>query len=359
MANVNVAGGVAYATDTITAQIGFYKQDFGWGFDILLTLSTQMIGYGLAGIFRKILVWPAAMIWPNALINTSLFYGLHDHSKTDPTKTSGWTMSRFKYFLLCFIGSFCWYWFPGFIAPFLSVFAFMTWIAPDNVLANQLFGGWSGLSLIPITFDWTQVTAYALSPLIPPWHAIANTMVGVVGFFWFTTMGLHYSGLWYGDYLPISDSQSYDNTGNLYQVRKILTPNFELDLQKYQEYSPLFLTTTFALTYGLSFAAIAAVLSHTAMFHGSALYSQFRNMKTEEEDVHFRMMRKYKEVPHWWYAAMFFIMLGFSLVSVLAWPTLLDWWAFLIALVIALVWFVPIGMIQGMTSIQIGLNVFT
>ena len=359
MANVNVAGGVAYATDTITAQIGFYKQDFGWGFDLLLTLSTQMIGYGLAGIFRQVLVWPAAMIWPNALINTSLFYGLHDHSKTDPSKTFGWTISRFKYFLLVFLGSFCWYWFPGFIAPFLSVFAFMTWVAPNNVVANQLFGGWSGLSLIPITFDWTQITAYAFSPLIPPWHAIANTMVGVVGFFWFATMGLHYSGMWYGDYLPISDSQSYDNTGNLYEVRKILTPNFELDLQKYQSYSPLFLTTTFALTYGLSFASIASVLSHTAMFHGSALYHQIRNMKYEEEDVHFRMMRKYKEVPHWWYAVMFMVMLGASLATVIAWPTFLDWWAFLIALVIALVWFIPIGMIQGMTSIQIGLNVFT
>ena len=61
MANVNVAGGVAYATDTLTAQRGFYHQNFGWGFNILLCISTQMIGYGLAGIFRKVLVWPGEM----------------------------------------------------------------------------------------------------------------------------------------------------------------------------------------------------------------------------------------------------------------------------------------------------------
>ena len=359
MANVNVAGGVAYATDTITAQIGFYNQDFGWGFDLLLCLSTQMIGYGLAGIFRKILVWPAAMIWPNALINTSLLHGLHDHSKTDPSKTSGWTISRYKYFLIIFVSSFTWYWFPGFLAPFLSVFAVAVWIAPNNVVVNQLFGGWSGLSLIPITFDWTQITAYTGSPLIPPWHAIANTMIGVVGFFWFATIGLHYSDTWYAPYLPISDSQSYDNTGNIYKVHKILTPDFKLDLAKYKEYSPLFLTTTFSLTYGLSFAAIAAVLSHTAIFHGPGLWAQVRNIRNDEEDVHLRMMRKYKEVPHWWYAAMFMIMLGASLATILIWPTALDWWAFLIALFIALVWFVPIGIVQGMTSIQIGLNVFT
>ena len=65
MANVNVAGGVAYATDTLTAQRGFYGQNFGWGFNILLCITTQMIGYGLAGIFRKILVWPCKLHTPN------------------------------------------------------------------------------------------------------------------------------------------------------------------------------------------------------------------------------------------------------------------------------------------------------
>ena len=65
MANVNVAGGVAYATDTLTAQRGFYGQNFGWGFNILLCITTQMIGYGLAGIFRKILVWPCMYHTPH------------------------------------------------------------------------------------------------------------------------------------------------------------------------------------------------------------------------------------------------------------------------------------------------------
>ena len=39
------------------------------------------------------------------------------------------------------------------VAKFLSVFAFVTWIRPKNVVINQLFGGWTGISLIPITFD--------------------------------------------------------------------------------------------------------------------------------------------------------------------------------------------------------------
>lgn len=299
------------------------------------------------------------MIWPTTLINTSLFYGLHDKSKTDPAKTNGWSISRYKYFLIVFVASFCWYWFPGFLAPFLSVFCFACWIRPNNVVVNQLFGGWTGLSLLPITFDWTQISAYAYSPLIPPWHAIANSLIGLVLFFWVTTIGVHYSGTWYSDYLPISDSQSYDNTANLYNVSKILTPEGTLDLAKYEAYSPLFLSTTFALTYGLSFATISAVIVHTALFHGSELWKRMRSVRTDDEDVHYRMMRKYRDVPQWWYASLFVIMLAISLGVNLGYPTLMHWWAFFISIIIALVWFVPIGMIQGMTSIQIGLNVFT
>ncbi len=228
------------------------------------------------------------MIWPTTLINTALFYGLHDQSKTDPTKCNGWSISRYRYFFIVFACSFCWYWFPGFIAPFLSVFAFAVWIRPNSVVVNQLFGGWTGVSLLPITFDWTQISAYAQSPLIPPWHAIANTLIGVVIFWWFTTLGVHYSGTWYSDYLPISDSQAYDNTANLYNVTNILTPEFTLDLDAYKAYSPLFLSTTFALTYGLSFAAIAAVIVQTALFHGPDLWKRVRNIRTDDEDVHLR-----------------------------------------------------------------------
>lgn len=28
-------------------------------------------------------------------------------------------------------------------------------IKPNNVIVNQLFGGFTGLALIPLTFDWT------------------------------------------------------------------------------------------------------------------------------------------------------------------------------------------------------------
>jgi OPT family oligopeptide transporter len=51
-----VSFSAAYATDILLAQISFYKQDFGIVFQLLLVISTQSIGYGIAGIMRKFLV---------------------------------------------------------------------------------------------------------------------------------------------------------------------------------------------------------------------------------------------------------------------------------------------------------------
>lgn len=51
----NVSFSVAYATDIILAQMVFYKQDFGMLFQLLLTVSTQSLGYGIAGTMRHFL----------------------------------------------------------------------------------------------------------------------------------------------------------------------------------------------------------------------------------------------------------------------------------------------------------------
>lgn len=51
----SVSFSVAYATDIILAQVVFYKQDFGLMFQLLLTISTQSVGYGIAGMLRKFL----------------------------------------------------------------------------------------------------------------------------------------------------------------------------------------------------------------------------------------------------------------------------------------------------------------
>ncbi|KAF2007498.1 small oligopeptide transporter [Amniculicola lignicola CBS 123094] len=355
----NVSFGTAYATDIILAQKVFYKQDFGIGFQLLLTITTSSLGYGIAGIMRRFLVYPAAMIWPSNLVSVSLLHAMHEKTEDiDPTVFGG-KMSRYKWFGVVFLAMYIYYWIPGFLMQFLSIFVFITWIFPQNPVVNQIFGGSTGLGILPITFDWTIVTGFTGNPMIPPWHAIANTLIGVVTFYIFGSLTLHYSGMWYAKFLPMSDSTTYDNTGVKFNVTRVTTPQLTLNEAAYKEYSPLFLSTTFSLSYDLSFAAISSVVVYTYLNYRHIIVGQFKNSKAEKPDIHMKLMEKYPEVPEWWYGGLFVIMLVLSFITVLAFPTEFTWWAFLISIIIAVTMTLPIGIIQAITNLQIGLNVFT
>lgn len=115
------------------------------GYQILLALSMQMFGLGLAGLSYRYIIEPPQMvcralmqeeeetdhlqIWPSTLANAALFQTLH--SGANPI-ADGWRISRYRFFLYVFIGSFCWYWLPGYIFTGLSTFAFICWAAPST-----------------------------------------------------------------------------------------------------------------------------------------------------------------------------------------------------------------------------------
>ena len=352
MSSVSIQGGTAYATDVLLAQQVFYGQNFGWGFQLLLTLTTQCLGFGMAGIVRRFLIWPAAMIWPSNLANTAMMYALHDHKPSDPADTNGWMIGRYRYFLFVMAGSFTWYFFPGWIATGISAFNWICWIAPNNITVNQLFGNLTGFGLIPITFDWTNVTGYIGSPLIYPFFAIVNTLIGVVIFFVLGGLGVKYTHAWYGDYLPIASTHAFDNTGGLYNVSSILTPELTLDVDAYKAYSPLFLGTFFSLCYGVSFGALSAIIVHTALFHGREIWERARLARNQDADIHLKMMRKYPDTPDWWYYGWFLVLFALSLFTVLYYDTHLTWWAMIIAMILAIVFLVPIGMVQAISNTQ-------
>ncbi len=120
------------------------------------------------------------MIWPSNLVAVTLMNAMYEENTPKDPSVIGGRMPRYRWFMWVTIGAFAYYFIPGFLVKCLSVFAFVTWIAPQNVVVNQLFGGTTGLSLIPITFDWTQISGYIGSPLIPPWYDSMQTVWCVV-----------------------------------------------------------------------------------------------------------------------------------------------------------------------------------
>ncbi|KAI5123303.1 hypothetical protein M0805_009324 [Coniferiporia weirii] len=351
-----VASGSAYATDIIAVQRVYYNQTYNFGYQWLVVMSTQLIGFSIGGIARRFLVQPPSMIWPANLVNCALFNTLHQQQYAGIGNRGG--LSRERFFSYALIAGTSWYFFPGYIFQALSYFSWVCWIVPDNVKINQLFGYSSGLGMSLITFDWAQI-AYIGSPLATPWWAEANVFAGFVFFFWFLTPILYYSNVWYAQYMPISSRISYDNTGASYNVTAILNDDSTINLEKYRNYSPLFLSTTFAMSYGLSFASITATLTHAFLYFRKQIWTQARKAMHEQPDIHARLMSVYPQVPDWWYAAIFLSMFVFGIISIECWPTQFPVWAFILSLIIAFFYIIPIGMIQAITNQQVGLNVIT
>jgi hypothetical protein len=104
----NAAIGAPYALGAIGSLRYFYGLDPGLWFDTLLVLSTQIIGFGLAGMCRNLFVWPASMIWPKTLVVCTLFNTLHAEADEGKGK-----LTRWKMFLIVGVSSFFFFFLPG------------------------------------------------------------------------------------------------------------------------------------------------------------------------------------------------------------------------------------------------------
>ncbi|KAG2117614.1 OPT oligopeptide transporter [Suillus clintonianus] len=247
--------------------------------DIIAT--QKLIGFSMGGLLRKFLVWPSSMIWPGALVTSALFNTLHkSYGKPEHRH-----VSREKFFCIALGCSFVWYWVPVYLWTGLSVFNWVYWIAPNNAAVNALFGTSTGLGIGIFTFDWSMIS-YIGSPL-------ANTAVALV------------------------------------------VANATFNVAQYEAYSPVFMTATMAIAYGVAFTAFSSVVVYTFLWYRRDIVRRFKSSLRDERDVHSRLMQAYSEV----------------------FPTDLPIWGVCVALALAALLAIPVGMLQAITNQQIALNV--
>lgn len=231
--------------------------------------------------------------------------------------------------------------------------------------------------MFPLTFDWAQI-AYIGSPLLTPWWAAANIATGLVVVIWviapilcktqvtrLTSPHGHqlirstdYKNVLFTSFMPILSAAVFDNTGHPYNVSRILTPEFLFDQKAYEDYSPVYLPITYVLSYGVQFAALTSLVTHTLCWYGKDIWHQTRKAFEERrnvpdfetyqplrgedgppprrshdfsgdsshdpsremplgvEDVHCRLMRRYKDAPLIWYLIVLVTMLAIATYTV-------------------------------------------
>ncbi len=412
----NVSFGFAFATDVIVEQHKFYKQDVSVLYQILLTISTQILGYAFAGLTRRFLVRPAAMIWPGTLMSTAMFTTMH---KQENEPADGWIITRYKFFVYVWAGAFAWYFLPGLLFPALSYFNVVTWFAPENVVvANlvyiqsfleflQLMGPvWGCIRARTIPHDirlgtdcvhWIPASYALVGCCQCCWRSCARDVDYCSDFVYRKAHTLHllpltsadYRNTLFSAYLPILSSAVFDNTGKPYDVARILTPDFLFDEAAYEAYSRVYLPITYVLSYGVQFASLTALVTHTVCWYGRDIWGQSKKAFLERyedepkatyepipaapdhnlsrqstnltqpstdgmisgaEDVHCRLMRRYPDVPLHWYLLTFLLMTLTGIFVVEYYPVYLPWWGILLALGITSLLFIPVGIVMAITN---------
>ncbi|KAJ3097402.1 hypothetical protein HDU96_000408 [Phlyctochytrium bullatum] len=345
---------------------------------VFFAINTQIMGYGLAGICRRYLVRPAAMLWPSNLSVVAMLQTLHEK----PAADEQYKTSRFKFFWLVTLASAVWAFFPGYIAPIFTAISILCYIAPatsNPQLTRMLGSANQGYGLLSLSFDWNVIAT--LSPITTPLWALLNQVSGMWIMVWILTPifwsknafgidqelganpidGPNGTGQFYLGQ-AVNTPSLFNKFGRPVPARKfVIRPSLILNETFYDEQKPIYITTYFAMEYLSSFMVFIAAIVHVCLWYGKDIWTRFRTAMRDLDstDIHAKLMDVYPEVPDWWY----FVVLGANVViaiGVCQWGGFdLPWWGVILGLALAIVSIVPIGVILAISGQAIGLNVMS
>ncbi|KAK9367578.1 OPT oligopeptide transporter protein-domain-containing protein [Lipomyces kononenkoae] len=360
---VNVAsGGTNFTGYIVTMKLPmFFGQTWvNFGFMFLMNFSTQFFGFGLAGLLRRWCIYPVKAVWPTVLPTLALNRALL--MPEDKRPIHGWTISKYNFFFIAFAASFLYFFVPSFLFQALSVFNWMTWIAPKNTVLAIVTGSYLGLGFNPIaTFDWS-VMSYS-APLIAPFFSTVNRFIGTV-LGGLMILGMYWQNYKWTGYLPINTSNVYDNTAKVYNLTRVVKPDSTLDEAKYQRYSPPYISMGNLVYTGSGFAiytlAFAYMLMNDWKILGEAFRGFWKGLRTRNssnyefyKDPMSRMMSVYPEVPDWWFIAIFLVSVAFGIVAFTVYPTNAPVWGMIVIILVSTVLMVPSALIYSVTGYQL------
>lgn len=368
---MSVANGSPYAQYAIIAQANdnFYgfSHANNFGYMIMLILSSAFMGFGFAGIFRTVLVYPSRMVWYSVLPFLPLSRTLVSNDVRE--NVSGWKLKRWEFFWLMTIVWFCWYWITNTAATFLQYFNWICWIAPKNIDVNIITGSFSGLGLNPVgSFDPNIFGN--LGGITTPLESYCNWMFGYFISFIAIIILFYNNKRWTG-YLPINSNVLYDNTGNTFQVRKIIDPEtHRLVVSKLQQYSLPFWSAGNLVQYGGYFMLYTAMVVYSILNYGDTLIMSAKALwkgvsfgtngssVSHFQDSFSRRQARLKEVPEWWFMIVFVCAIAISIACVEVYRfTETPVWSIFLGIGLAAV-FIPIsGILQATTTFGFETNV--
>ncbi|KAE9396396.1 OPT oligopeptide transporter [Gymnopus androsaceus JB14] len=339
----STASASSLAISIFASQDLYYNVEVNAGVGIFTLMASQLLGYGIAGVFRAFLVHPTFAIYPQVMPQVQLYDTLHRSQEAVMQR------KRMKFFWTVFVGIFVWEWFPEYIAPTLTGISIFCLADRKSAWVTRIFGGANnneGLGAFALCFDWAYVGSGGgtIGSLFTPLSTMLSLYAGcaVCMTFRIAFCATFASNTWNAQNFPFLSQLLYYENGTEYDQLAILNADLTLNNTLLAEQGlPWYASSQ--LLYQISRTMyIGASVTHFFLWYWPTFAGIIKGYWTQEcDDPHYQKMKVYKEVSNWWYATIFVVCTALAIGLAYAAKSGLPAWALIIALFFAF-FFTPI-----------------
>ncbi|WAR53187.1 hypothetical protein PtB15_2B618 [Puccinia triticina] len=243
------ASGATLAAEMIVAYELYFGQVINFGVAFGILMSSQLLGFGWAGLLQPILVYPSRAVYPEALPSVSLLTSLF--------KVGSESEDQVKFFKKAFLA--------------VSIY---------KILPTYVMPAFQAISI----------------------HQLIALVASTLAYF------LAYSRSWFGagvnQNFPFMSASLLTADGKPYPYRQAINADGTANEEFIQRTGLPFYTATFYLVQILLSACLTSSISHALLHNYHLIGSIFKKLKTSQEiDPHRLVCLKYKDFPRWGFAA--------------------------------------------------------
>ncbi|KZV70159.1 OPT superfamily oligopeptide transporter [Peniophora sp. CONT] len=348
----SAAANSALGTEVLAVQRLYYNTTLNPATSIFLLFSSQLLGYGLAGLLRNVLLYPSKMLYPTILPLTSMLDAFFAKGAEQTNK------KKLRLFYWVFVAIFFWEILPEWMFPLLTGISVFCLANPSSTDFTRIFGGSNGnegLGLLSVTLDWQYVSP-SQNPFVIPLKAHFSNFLGYI-LCMSIFLTVYYKNIWQARNFPFLSQTLFYENGTLYNQTLILNEDLEVDKTLLEEQGLPFYAATWVVQLLATNLGMAATFTHILLWNYAdveaawawAKPSNFKNSirsvrwkfwlddghrevpDDPNMDPHYRQMLKYPDASNSWYLAVLFIAVITSLVLIYKTNSTLPWWGFVIA----------------------------
>lgn len=361
----------ALGTEVLAVQRLYYNITPNAGASVFLLFSSQLLGYGIGGMMRSILLYPSKMLYPGVLPLLSMFDALYEGGMA--------ARKKLRVFYIVFTAIFFWELFPEWIFPLLTGFSIICLAAPNNAAVSRVFGGTNGnegLGLLSICFDWQYISS-GINPMTIPLKAQFSNFLGYL-LCMVVFVAVYYNNIWKAQNFPFLSQLLFYENGTEYNQTLILNSNYEVDPTLLAEQGVPYYSSTWIVYLLSSNMGLAATFTHLLLWNWDDMRSAWswmnlssikqmwadfdwkfwqsdgmrkQDVDDENIDPHYRQMLKYPDAPNSWYFVVFLVAFVIALVVLYKTDSTLPWWGFFISLLVATISILFFGALAAITGL--------